>query len=459
MATISETLYHNYYQIRREVSQPADLATLLLARLRYEPPARLPSQLSELISRLETGSLGVLSGDGANNFSRWLYHNYLVVNKTVKGVSFYPLHPALSLPGNGEGVRVTKFIETLAGAFTPAERDTLVNSLWSDEALPAFEQALYNLVEWELGGQAVASPPAAGRFSGGQDAAPALSPAGILARTKEDLLALVQVTTGVQSYVTHAGRLLAFALARYLLAQAGLTFDLPIYAAPAADSHPGVKTLAHEIIEVHRAQFEQALQRQFKEALNKAVSQAGYNDRSLTEDAARKLSKQLFDPNSRLVTKDRFDRGKQEQDSFADIAYHYYWSHSGARSRFLRQLHATHLNMAKKAGFANSRSRYSQWHFYWLAPPLVETLLLVSQSRLNVSRLLVVKLLEDWRDRYGLAILVDPTWEDVYRQQFRSLGSPEALNEANQRRFTEILAERGRLYKNSDDFPWVILRD
>lgn len=459
MPTISETLYHDYYQIRREVSQPADLATLLLARLYYDPPARLPSQLSDLIGRLGTGSLAVLSGDGADNFSRWLYQNYLVINKTVKGVSFYPLHPALTLPGNGEGVRVQKFIETLAGVFTTAERDRLVNSLWSDEELPAFEQALYNLVEWELGGQAVASPPAADRFKGSQDAAPALSPAGILARTKEDLLALAQVTTGVQSYVTHAGRLLAFALARYLLAQAGLTFDLPIYAAPAADSHPGVKTLAHEIIEVHRSQFEQALQKQFKETLNKAVSQAGYNDSSLTEDGARTLAKQLFDPNSRLIAKGKFYQLKQEHGSFADIAHHYYWSHSGARSRFLRQLHATHLNMAKKAGFASSRSYNSQWHFYWLAPPLVETLLLVSQPRLKVSRLLLIKLLEDWRDRYGLAILVDPTWEDIYRQHFRSLGSPEALNEANQRRFNEILAERGRLHKNSDDFPWVILRD
>jgi hypothetical protein len=48
---------------------------------------------------------------------------------------------------------------------------------------------------------------------------------------------------------------------------------------------------------------------------------------------------------------------------------------------------------------------------------------------------------------------------EVYQASFRGLGNPEALNEANQRRFNEMLSERGRLHKNSDDFPWVILRD
>ena len=56
-------------------------------------------------------------------------------------------------------------------------------------------------------------------------------------------------------------------------------------------------------------------------------------------------------------------------------------------------------------------------------------------------------------------MLIDGSWHDTFRANFRGLGSPESLNEANQRRFSEILAERGRLYKNSDDFPWVILQD
>jgi hypothetical protein len=72
---------------------------------------------------------------------------------------------------------------------------------------------------------------------------------------------------------------------------------------------------------------------------------------------------------------------------------------------------------------------------------------------------LLADLFKDWRDRYGIAVLIDSTWQEAFRSNFRGLGSPEALNEANQRRFTEILAERGRLHKNSDDFPWVILQD
>ena len=55
--------------------------------------------------------------------------------------------------------------------------------------------------------------------------------------------------------------------------------------------------------------------------------------------------------------------------------------------------------------------------------------------------------------------MINDQWLDLYRDNFRSLGSPDALNDANQRRFMEILSESGRLYKNSDDFPWVILKD
>jgi hypothetical protein len=75
------------------------------------------------------------------------------------------------------------------------------------------------------------------------------------------------------------------------------------------------------------------------------------------------------------------------------------------------------------------------------------------------DRILVTTLLHYWYERYGIAILIDQTWSDAYRRYFPGMGSPEAMNEANQRRFSEILAERGRLHKNSDDFPWVILKD
>ena len=86
-------------------------------------------------------------------------------------------------------------------------------------------------------------------------------------------------------------------------------------------------------------------------------------------------------------------------------------------------------------------------------------MLLVSRPRLGCDQMLVVDLLRDWRDRYRLSLLIDDSWEDIYHASFRGLGNPESLNEANQRRFNEMLAERGRLRKNSDAFPWVILRD
>ena len=76
-----------------------------------------------------------------------------------------------------------------------------------------------------------------------------------------------------------------------------------------------------------------------------------------------------------------------------------------------------------------------------------------------MDRLLAVELLANWRQRYGLTVFIDGSWQDVYRASFRGLGDPESLNEANRRRLNEILAERGRLHKNSDDFPWVILKD
>lgn len=142
MQSVSERLYQ-MYQVRREVSQPADLATLLLARLVYDVPDRLPAEIHELVSRVEQGRLEGLAGRKAPLFARWLY-GYLTVNKTVKGVSFYPLHPLLTLPGNGEGQRVDGFLTALARSFTPAERDHLCAVLWSPERMPAFERALYD---------------------------------------------------------------------------------------------------------------------------------------------------------------------------------------------------------------------------------------------------------------------------------------------------------------------------
>lgn len=457
MATVSERIYQ-LYQVRREVSQTPDLAILLLARLVYEPLPCLPAQVADLVKRLEEGRLEGLDGRQKDRFARWLYE-HLVVNKTQKGVSFYPIHPVLTLSGNGEGVRVEGFIQELAGCFAPSEREALSQALWATEGLPAFERALYDLIQWQIPEGWVLPPASTDRFIGCDARAAASSPAGILARAKDDLLALAQVTVGVQAFVAHAGRLLAFVLSRYLLAQAGVDLTLPIYAAPAADTHEGVRTLAHEIIEIHRKRFEIALREQFHGILEEALAERGVKGDPPHEDVARDLAKEIFGTRAKVIPEGAYQRLLQEHGSFVNIAYHYYWFHGGAGNRFLRQLHTTHLNLAKKAGFANSRSRYSQWHFYWLAPALIETLLLISQHRLKRDKVLMVELLNDWRERYGIAVLIDPGWEDSYRRYFPGPGSPEALNEANRRRFGEVLAERGRLHKNSDDFPWVILKD
>jgi hypothetical protein len=255
--------------------------------------------------------------------------------------------------------------------------------------------------------------------------------------------------------------LLALALARFFLAQANVDMALPVYIAPAADSHDGVRTLAHEAIEIHRTLFERALHRQFEAFYQAVVTEEKSVPDLLDAMEARRLTKRIFHYNANVVPpdSDRYAELRRDYGDLCGVSYYYYWQRSGASSRFLRQLHRAQLHLSKKAGIANSRSRYSTWHYYWLAPSLVETLLLVSRSRLQLDRMLVVDLLRNWRDRYGLALLVDDSWEDVYHASFRGLGNPEALNEANQRRFNEILAERGRLHKNSDDFPWVILRD
>lgn len=459
--TVSTRLVEQY-QIRREVSQPADLITLLLARLKYDGTSRQTEPLRRLASGLQSGQLQGVSGDAdkIQAFTRWLY-DYLVINDTVRGISFYPIHPALSLFNNGEGSRVDAFVHSLAQQFTLEERNSLVERLWSAERMPPFERMIFELVDWQpVTAEITASEGTNLDLSAGTEEATTLTPTGILQQTKRDLLALSEVMNSVQSFVSHGGRLMAFAISRFILAQTEQPFEIPLYTAPAADSHDGVKSLAHEIIEMHQARLERSLEKQFRDAFDASLLEAGWRTGEDPEDekTARAIVRELFHSRANVIPRD-YNEMRRDFGSLANMAYHYYWSQSYARSRFLRQLHAAYLNLAKKAGFANSRSRYSRWHFYWLAPSLVETLLLVTQARHTEPRILVTDLLDDWHARYGIAVLITAAWDDIYRRYFRSFGNPETLNEANERRFIEILAERGRLHKNSDDFPWVILRD
>lgn len=456
MTTVSEK-FAAHYRARREMSDPADLARLFIARLCYPLDSRLPTAASELFKSVKTGQFTQLSGRAAGGFAVWL-RDFITLGHRTRGVSFYPLHPLLSRAFNGEEARADGFIMSLVRSFGADERRCLIDRLWNDH-LPPFEKMLYDLIEWQSPGLGVLTteiPDVAIVDSGLTEESVA-----ILTCAREDLLALAQAANGVQNFVEHAGRLLALTLARFFLTQAGLNFTLPIYIAPAADSHEGVRTLAHEIIETHRAHLERALRLQFESFYQESVSEEGALADPQDMAAARALTQQIFHPNANIVPQDanRYAELRREHQTLCQIAYHYYWRHSGASSRFLRQLYAAQLNLTKKAGIANSRSRYSTWHYYWLSPELVETLLLVSRPRLQVDRILMVDLLRDWRERYGLAPFIDESWEEVYRTNFRGLGNPEALNEANQRCFAEILAEHGRLEKNSDDFPWVILED
>ncbi len=455
MTTVSEK-FAAHYRARREMSDPADLARLFIARLCYPVEARLPAAANELFRAVETGQLTQLTGRAKGEFASWL-RDFVTLGRRARGVSFYPLHPLLARALNGEEARADGFILALVRGFGADERQRLIEALWGH--LPPFERALYDLLEWQAPGAgtpAVEIPDVSATDSG-----LTAESAAILACARADLLALAETASGVQNFIEHAGRLLALTLARFFLTQAGVDFTLPIYIAPAADSHEGVRTLAHEVIETHRAYLERALQHHFEDFYQEAVAEEGGDADPVDVVIARELTQRIFHYNANIVPQDvvRYAELRKEHTTLCNIAYHYYWRHSGAASRFLRQLHAAQLNLTKKAGIANSRSRYSTWHYYWLAPELVETLLLVSRPRLQTDRMLVVDLLRDWRERYGLALLIDATWEDIYRGTFRGLGNPEALNEANQRRFTEILAERGRLHKNSDDFPWVILQD
>ena len=454
MATVPEKFAH-YYCARREMSDPADLARLFVARLFYPADTRLPATVTHLVEALKHGKLKGLTGSKTREFADWL-RGFITLGRRTRGVSYYPFHPTLCRPLNREEPRVDGFILTLVQSFSSGDRQQLWDALW--ERLPPFEQAIYDLVKWQIEGVEQTPMAIAEQTRPGMDSSLTPAATAILEQTREDLLALAAEVNGVQDFTDHAGRLLALALTRFFLAQADVDMALPIYAAPAADSHEGVRTLAHEAIEVHRARFEQALHRQFEAFFQEAVAEVGgVSDPSIADDA-RALTGRIFHPSANIVSSQYADRHK-EYGNLCGVAYYYYWQHSGARSRFLRQLHTAQLNLAKKAGIANSRSQYSTWHYYWLAPSLVETLLLVSRPRLKRDRMLVVELLRDWRERYGLTMLIDESWQDTYRANFPGLGNPEALNEANQRRFNEILSERGRLHKNSDDFPWAVLRD
>jgi len=464
MATVSEK-FASHYRARREMSDLADLARLFVARLFYPADIHLPATVTHLVEArkhrkveaLEHRKLKGLAGSQADvdKFAVWL-GDFITLGQRTRGTSCYPLHPLLSCLRNGEESRMDDFIMTLVQSFSSADRQHLHNALWGN--LPPFEKAIYDLVQWQIEGAEQTSVAIAEQAKPGMDSSLTPAATAILERAREDLLALATEVNGVQDFTDHAGRLLALALTRFFLAQANVDMTLPIYAAPATDSHEGVRTLAHEAIEVHRARFEQALHRQFAAFFQDAVAEnGGATDPSSVTDA-RALTKRIFHPSANIVSSQYADLHK-EYGNLCGVAYYYYWQHSGARSRFLRQLHSAQLNLAKKAGIANSRSQYSSWHYYWLSPSLVETLLLVSRPRLKRDRMLVVELLRDWRERYGLTMLIDDSWQDTYRANFPGLGNPEALNEANQRRFSEILSERGRLHKNSDDFPWVILRD
>lgn len=459
MPTVSE-LISQHYQVRREVTQTSDLGNLLLGKLKFNWDTRRASAVRDLEKKLDSGVLANVSGQKTTDFVQWLNQNYLIITRTTKGITYYPIHPALSLSTNGEAYHVEGFINLLAETFTWQERCELVNQLWNDQDhLPPFEQMIYQMIDWQVADSALAQEADPIKFAGAPISGKTISSKAqeLLCRTKEDLLALVNEVSGIQSYIVHSSRLLAFSLARYFLLQAEVDLEVPIYAAPAADTHSGVRALAHEALELHRARFARTLEQQFRAFTTKAM--APYPTPSDVQ-SARNLVSNIFHPNATIVSHDpsQYLRDLEVFNDFVGLAFNYYWSRKGASSRFLRQLHTAQLNMAKKAGLANSRSRNSQWSFYWLAPTLIETLLLVSQARIKQDRILVRDLLDDWWQRYRIAVLIDDHWMDEYRKYFRSLGSPDTLNEVNQRRFVEILAERGRLHKNSDDFPWVNLR-
>lgn len=452
MATVSEK-FAELYLARREMSEPADLARMFLARLLYGSQGDT-SGLALALAALQSGQWQGLKGNQAAEFAEWL-RGYLVLVRRVRGVSYYPVHPVLAQANNGDESRCDAFVTALAARFSIGERAQLIDALWGH--LPPFERAIYDLIGWQLG--ASAALPSAMSEATRYLSHVTPDALAVLGDARADLLALAGQVEGAQGYTEHAGRLLALALARFWFAQTGINANFPVYSAPAADSHDGVRALAHEIIEVHRSLFEQALKDQFGRLFTEAATELGLDPDPADAATARTLTKTIFHYNANVVPLDGYASLRAEHGTLCNISLDYYWQSGGAASRFLRQLYAAYLNQAKKAGIANSRSQYSTWHYYWLSPALIETLLLVTRPRLGVNKMLVVELLADWQKRYGLTVFVDSSWQDAYRASFRGLGDPESLNEANRRRLNEILAAQGRLHKNSDDFPWVILKD
>lgn len=146
MATVSEK-FTQLYRARREMSDPADIARLLIARLYYPEDTRLPVAVNDLVSRLRAGDLEGVSGKKAGEFADWV-RDFVTLGQRRRGTSFYPIHIALSRPLNGEESRVDAFILTLARSFSPDERQGLFQALWHN--LPPFEEAIHDLVAWQL---------------------------------------------------------------------------------------------------------------------------------------------------------------------------------------------------------------------------------------------------------------------------------------------------------------------
>ena len=319
------------FGVRREVSQTPDLVALLLGHLAYDWPPRPTPACVQGLQRIKGGTpdglngLTGVMGPKASEFGHWLT-TFLTINSTSRGVSFYPFHPSLALSGNGEGPRVDGFLTALAGVFTTSERDRLVAAVWDARLMPAFERAVHGVVHWQMGDAefAPAAPDslflADGAGSADDEAGVASDEARRVLRTaKEDLLYLAQAVSGTRLFVEHASRVLAFSMARYLLVRAGVSLDIPLYRAPAADTHPAVKTLAHEVLTIHRNRFREALRVQFGEQLAEALHEQGFPDDPADEATARAASRQVFGAQANVVPPGSYAR---QRDAARELRRH-----------------------------------------------------------------------------------------------------------------------------------------
>ena len=207
-----------------------------------------------------------------------------------------------------------------------------------------------------------------------------------------------------------------------------------------------VKTLAHEIIDYHRGQFQRALAKQFGDAVAAAAGECGEDPDPADEATAARLAAQLFSGRARIVRPERYAEMRERLGSFTEVALAYYWSES-ARVRAVSPptpyrppqpreegRHRELTEPAKASGTSTGcRRRWSTrccWH------------------RARASLKTGFSSQTSWTsggNATGVALLIDAGWEAEYRRSFRALGSPDALNEANQRRFSEILSSRGRI--------------